>query len=285
MTPEEYRAEADRCNEIAVIQAGKRCGVQHDPWMGEAAGLAPVARRRVPATPPAGTERAPEPPAGAPVAGPVSPVAGPATQTSTRLPVAARAAAGMPDPVPGSTTIASGQVAAGDRAGESQAPAAAFSAWAAAGQDPAGSARPSAAPPAGTSDPWGVLADPEGIAADGYGGEFWERFCGTQQPGRITPVPGGTRFVACRSREHAIALRGVMTDYGIKGHRTRVTTLQAAVDAAGTAVIRQAGLDAWKQAEAARKRNQRAARGRYTRVADKPLGSGYRPGGNSRRPR
>lgn len=35
MTPEEYQASARDYIEIRAIQAGKRCGVQHDPWMGD----------------------------------------------------------------------------------------------------------------------------------------------------------------------------------------------------------------------------------------------------------
>jgi len=157
---------------------------------GRADGIAPVIPdRAVPATPPAGTDRAPDPPAGAHVAGSVSPGAEPVTPSSTRLPVAARAAAGMPDPVPGSVLSASGQAAAGDRAGQPEAPAAAFSARAAAGHDPAGSGSQGTPPLAG-----------------------------------------------------------------------------------------QAGRDAWKAALSKLHAAQRAARGRYTKAADKPVR--YRPGMN-----
>lgn len=35
MTPEEYQKHAADCLEIEVDSSGKRCGVQHDPWMGD----------------------------------------------------------------------------------------------------------------------------------------------------------------------------------------------------------------------------------------------------------
>lgn len=35
LTPEEYQRAADHYEEIDVVQSGKRCGVQHDPWMGD----------------------------------------------------------------------------------------------------------------------------------------------------------------------------------------------------------------------------------------------------------
>ena len=35
MTPESYRAHAEDFDEIEVIQSGKRCGMEHAPWMGD----------------------------------------------------------------------------------------------------------------------------------------------------------------------------------------------------------------------------------------------------------
>jgi len=35
VTPEEYQKRADTFEEISVTSSGKRCGVWHDPWMGD----------------------------------------------------------------------------------------------------------------------------------------------------------------------------------------------------------------------------------------------------------
>lgn len=35
MTPEQYQQAAKDFDEIEVGSSGKRCGVQHDPWMGD----------------------------------------------------------------------------------------------------------------------------------------------------------------------------------------------------------------------------------------------------------
>lgn len=35
MRPDQYHASAERYEEIPALRSGKRCGVQHAPWMGD----------------------------------------------------------------------------------------------------------------------------------------------------------------------------------------------------------------------------------------------------------